>query len=134
MMKKPKHLIYRYSKQRERLLGVLRSTTLHPTADWLYAKLKKEFPRLSLGTVYRNLAILTDLGLVKKLHHGSTFDRFDANIKPHCHMICESCGRIMDLELQLPPDLHRQATDLAGFVVTYHRFDFFGRCETCVKM
>jgi Fur family transcriptional regulator, peroxide stress response regulator len=126
-------IFYRQSKQRERLLKLLRSTDLHPTADWLYSRLKKEFPRLSLGTVYRNLAVLIEQGLVKKLQHGSTFDRFEANIIPHCHLVCEQCGRITDFDMPLHQDLNVEAAGLADFSVAYHKIEFFGTCRKCKK-
>jgi Fur family peroxide stress response transcriptional regulator len=133
MPKKPKPLIYRQSKQRDRLLSLLRATDLHPTADWLYDKLKKEFPRLSLGTVYRNLGILIQQGLVKKLHYGSTFDRFEAKITPHCHLICERCGRISDFDMPAHADLNAEASALTSFSVAYHKIEFFGQCAKCQK-
>lgn len=90
---------YRRSKQRERILELLRGTESHPTANWLYGKLREEFPDLSMGTVYRNLGILLEQGLIKRIDFGSTFDRFDANIAPHYHFICEECGTIVDLSM-----------------------------------
>jgi Fur family transcriptional regulator, peroxide stress response regulator len=133
MLKKTHIAIYRYSRQRERLLHILRKTTAHPTADWLYQRLKKEFPRLSLGTVYRNLSILMEQGLVKKLYYGSTFDRFEANPMPHSHLICEQCGQIADVDLPRIPDLTRQTAGLADFSAAYYKIDFFGLCAKCKK-
>jgi Fur family peroxide stress response transcriptional regulator len=130
-MEKNSHKIFRQSKQRTRILELLRSTESHPTADWLYEKLKNEFPQLSLGTVYRNLSILIEQGLVKKIHFGSTFDRFEANIKPHYHLICESCGKILDFEMPVYDDLNEQAKKLTNFTVHHHKLEFFGQCETC---
>ena len=89
---------YRRSKQRDRLLELLQSTETHPTADWLYDRLKREFPRLSLGTVYRNLSILLEQGLIHKIHFGSTHDRFEARVMPHYHLICEDCHKIFEFE------------------------------------
>ena len=123
--------IFRQSKQRTRILELLRSTEIHPTADWLYEKLKNEFPRLSLGTVYRNLSILIEQGLAKKIHFGSTFDRFEANIKPHYHLICESCGKILDFEMPIYDDLNYQAKQLTNFTIQHHKLEFFGLCEEC---
>jgi Fur family transcriptional regulator, peroxide stress response regulator len=80
---------YRSNRQRERLLAILRSTESHPTAAWLYDRLKEEFPSLSLGTVYRNLAILIEQRLAKKIDEGSTFDRFEAKTTLHYHLICK---------------------------------------------
>jgi Fur family transcriptional regulator, peroxide stress response regulator len=133
MPKKPKPLTYRKSKQRDQLLKLLHSTDLHPTADWLYDKMKKKFPRLSLGTVYRNLGILIEQGLVRKLHYGSTFDRFEARVVPHCHLICECCGRISDFEMPLHADLNMEASARTDFAIAYHKIDFFGQCATCQK-
>jgi Fur family peroxide stress response transcriptional regulator len=130
-MTKHTQKILRQSKQRTRILELLRSTELHPTADWLYAKIKHEFPRLSLGTVYRNLSILIQQGLVKKIHFGSTFDRFEANIKPHYHLICESCGKILDFEMPIYEDLNFQAKQLTNFTIYHHKLEFFGICAAC---
>ena len=84
--------LYRRSKQRERILELLQSTEAHPTASWVFGKLRKEFPNLSLGTVYRNIGILIQQGLLSRIAFGSTFDRLDANTKPHYHFICENCN------------------------------------------
>jgi len=130
-MPKQEHIKFRQSKQRNRILELLRSTASHPTADWLYEQLKKEFPRLSLGTVYRNLSTLIDQGLVKKIHFGSTFDRFEANIQPHYHLICESCGNILDFEMPIYDDLNQQAKQLTNFDIRHHKLEFFGMCEDC---
>ena len=106
--------IFRQSRQRSRILELLRSTASHPTADWLYEQLKNEFPRLSLGTVYRNLSLLAEQGLVKKIRFGSTFDRFEANIQPHYHLICESCEKIFDFDMPVYEDLNSQAKQLTN--------------------
>ena len=99
--------------------------------DWMYEKLKKEFPRLSLGTVYRNMNILIEQGLVKKIQSGSTFDRFEANMSTHYHLICETCGRIIDFEMPVQKDLNVQANQMTDFEVKKHRIDFFGICSSC---
>jgi Fur family peroxide stress response transcriptional regulator len=130
-MTKHPQKIFRQSKQRTRILELLRSTEIHPTADWLYEKLKNEFPQLSLGTVYRNLSTLIEQGLIKKIHFGSTFDRFEANIKPHYHFICESCGKILDFEMPIYEDLNFQAKKLTNFTIHHHKLEFFGICEEC---
>jgi Fur family peroxide stress response transcriptional regulator len=104
---------------------------IHPTADWLYAQLKKEFPKLSLGTVYRNLSILTEQGLVKRLHFGSTFDRYEAQIAPHYHLICEKCGSILDFNMPFYEELNSKAKELTEFKIRYHRIDFYGLCKRC---
>jgi Fur family peroxide stress response transcriptional regulator len=131
MQKYASHKTVRYSRQRERLLEVLRSTTSHPTASWLYDELKPEFPNLSLGTVYRNLAFLIEQGLVKKIDSGSTFDRFEAKTSLHYHLICHECGTIIDFEGRLFPEIDLVISKEADFTVEGHRIDFFGTCSTC---
>lgn len=132
-MQNKEQIVFRQSKQRNRILEILRSTESHPTADWLYNQLKNEFPKLSLGTVYRNLSTLEEQGLVKKIHFGSTFDRFEANINPHYHLICEDCGKIMDFELPIYHDINKQAKKKTNFNIHHHKLEFFGVCESCNK-
>jgi Fur family peroxide stress response transcriptional regulator len=123
--------LYRKSRQREKILEVLRNTVSHPTADWLYGQLKNKFPNLSMGTVYRNLNILMDQGLVRKIDFGSTFDRFDANNSQHYHFICEKCGSISDLEIPFDYSLNEKVSHSTSFTVNRHRIEFFGICSQC---
>lgn len=133
MEKENKKTALRRSQQRERILELLRTTDRHPTADWIYGKLKKEFPKLSLGTVYRNLSILVDQGQAKKIHFGSTFDRFEAKLVPHYHLICENCKQIIDFELPIYNEINDKAKRVSGFEISYHKIDFFGVCSNCNK-
>ncbi len=89
----------RYSKQRELIFNALKNNPVHPTADYLYALLKKENPALSLGTVYRNLNLLTKEGIIKKLKGFDGSEHFDHHTHNHCHFVCETCSRIEDIEL-----------------------------------
>jgi Fur family transcriptional regulator, peroxide stress response regulator len=122
---------YRHSKQRERILELLRSTEAHPTANWVYARLRKEFPNLSMGTVYRNIGILTEQGLIKRIDFGSTFDRLDAKVKAHYHFICEQCGAIIDLDIPVEQRFNRSIAAGDGFVVRRHDVEFYGLCPQC---
>jgi len=97
----------------------------------LYEKLKGEFRNLSMGTVYRNLGILVDQGLAKRIDFGSTFDRFDANTEPHYHFICEQCHRIFDLEIPIDEKLNIQAENATSFTVLNHQIQFYGVCGKC---
>jgi len=124
---------YKKSRQRERILEILQSTGTHPTADWVYEKLKPEFPRLSMGTVYRNLAILIEQKLIKKIDFGSTYDRFDAHTDPHYHFICEQCGAIEDLPLPVMEELQEKAEASAHGTVLRHRIEFYGICSKCLR-
>ena len=123
--------IYRQSRQRNRILELLKSTEIHPTADWIYNKLKSEFPKLSLGTVYRNLSILEEQSLVKKIHYGSTFDRFEANTSQHYHLICEECGRIEDFGLSIYNEINTKAKKKTDFYIHHHKLEFYGLCKKC---
>ena len=122
---------FRQSRQRERILQLLRETNTHPSADWLYAHMKDEFPKLSLGTVYRNIAVLIEQGLVQKIHFGSTFDRFEANPAPHYHLICEKCGRIEDFKLPIYDEINQTADNQTDFQINRHMIEFFGICSKC---
>jgi Fur family peroxide stress response transcriptional regulator len=122
---------YKKSRQRELILSFLQDTKEHPSADVIYAKLKKRFKKLSMGTVYRNLGILIEQGLVRKLDFGSTFDRFDGRTSEHYHFVCEKCGAISDIEI--PPDesLNERISRTGDFQVRSHRLEFFGLCGKC---
>ncbi|HOL16340.1 MAG TPA: transcriptional repressor [Bacillota bacterium] len=122
---------YKRSRQRERILNLLRETDTHPTAVWIYDRLKPEFHNLSMGTVYRNLHILVEQGLVAKIACGSTFDRFDGNVKPHYHFFCEKCGSVLDLPLEVDESINRKVDELTNFVTRSHKMDFFGLCDQC---
>ena len=122
---------YRKSFQRKKILEVLQNTASHPTADWIYKKLKDEIPDLSLGTVYRNLAVLMEQGQIIKLPFGSTFDRYDGNISPHYHFVCEKCGEVADINLAVLSEINRKAQQHSGFLITGHRLEFYGICKNC---
>ena len=122
---------YRKSRQRERILDILRGTKSHPTADTIYLEMKDEFPDLSLGNVYRNLNILVDTGRIQRLDFGSTFNRFDGNCETHSHFICEKCSAVSDLEISEnfnPEDFIKNSS---GKKVKSFTLEFFGICEKC---
>jgi Fur family transcriptional regulator, peroxide stress response regulator len=122
---------YKRSRQRASILELLRQTESHPTADLLYQKLKKKFPSLSLGTVYRNLNILVEQGLVEKLPFGSTYDRYEAIKNPHYHLVCQACGSVDDFDMACYTEINQQAQKMSSFHILRHRIDFFGTCEKC---
>jgi len=122
---------YRKTKQRERILELLQGTKAHPTAEWLYDKLKTEMPDISLGTVYRNLKVLIDQSEIQKLPFGSGFDRFDADMSPHYHLICEQCGSVEDLEIPFYKEINEQAQKSSSFKISGHRIEFYGICDHC---
>ena len=89
----------KYSKQRESIKNFLVTRYDHPTAETVYLNIRREFPNISLGTVYRNLNLLAEIGEIQKLSPGIGPDRFDGNPAPHYHFICRHCGCVMDLTL-----------------------------------
>lgn len=123
----------KYSRQREFIKKYLASSKEHPTADMIYTHIREEFPHISLGTVYRNLALLTELGDIKKLTSTDGADRFDGNTEPHYHFICSECGSIIDLEMENIDHINVIAG--AGFhgKIKGHITHFYGLCEACMK-
>ncbi len=125
---------YKRSRQREHILALLRSTDTHPTASWIYDQMKQEFHNLSMGTVYRNVNILVDQNLVKKIGWGSSYDRFDANTDTHYHFVCHKCSSVFDLPMDVIEGLNEQVTKNTNFKVDEHRIDFYGLCEDCREL
>ncbi len=121
----------RRTKQREIILDVLRSTNIHPTADWIYEKVRQKMPNISLGTVYRNLKILRDMGELIEMDCGGAFSRFDANIRPHYHFTCQICGRIVDIEEPVHHEIEETIAHKTGFEITHYCMGFFGKCGEC---
>jgi Fur family peroxide stress response transcriptional regulator len=115
------------------ILKLLGGTDTHPTAGWIYDKLKKEISNLSLGTVYRNLNILTEQGLIRRFNFGSTFDRYDADMSPHYHFCCEMCGAFVDMNVPVEDGLNREVEQKTGFKINRHRIEFYGLCGRCLK-
>lgn len=124
----------KYSKQRELILNTVKQNKVHPTADFVYNRLKEGNPELSLGTVYRNLKLLAEEGLIQKIKIADGPDRFDGETADHPHMTCVCCDQVMDLPTECMDDL--LALDLAisektGHEIQAHRSAFFGVCKEC---
>jgi Fur family peroxide stress response transcriptional regulator len=113
------------------MLEWLAGTDTHPTAGQIHEALRPEFPSLSLGTVYRNLEVLIDEGLVTEVSHSSGPSRFDGNPSPHHHFICDGCRRIVDIELTAPRGLARRLEGEHGLRARRIAIDFFGQCPDC---
>jgi len=121
----------KYSRQREALLRELRSRHDHPTADVLYHKLREEYPKISLGTVYRNLALLCELGEIKKLTFGDGTEHYDGFVENHDHFVCKACGKVIDLqqtELEVTPS---DKENKIGSIES-HSLIYFGMCKECL--
>lgn len=122
---------YHRSSQREAILALVRRLKTHPTAEEIYAQLRPTNPRLSLGTVYRNLHILAQQGEIQEIHFGSGRDRFDGNTEEHYHFICRRCEDIFDLEMPVRTDLTAEAERALGRPIDSHTVQFYGYCERC---
>ena len=119
----------RFSHQRERIYRAVLESRDHPTAEMVYQRLKPELPRLSMGTVYRNLQLLAREGRLLELS-GPTA-RFDAVTRPHTHFRCGACGALLDLEtVPYDTELDRAAAE-RGLTVTGHTLVFTGLCPRC---
>ncbi len=123
----------KYSRQRECIKNCLMTRHDHPTADTLYLSIREEFPNISLGTVYRNLNLLVELGEIRKLNCGQGPDRFDADTHPHCHFICRQCGSVTDLEMGSLDKITEAARPHCKGVIDSHITYFYGVCEDCFK-
>lgn len=119
----------RYSQQRERIYQAVCRSHQHPTAEMVYNSLKEEMPRLSLGTVYRNLHQMAREGRLRELE--GPVARFDAVLRRHTHFTCINCGRVMDLEGVPYDDRLDQLAAGAGCVVEGHDLMFSGLCPAC---
>jgi len=124
--------IKKRSRKRDAILACVRSTDSHPTADWVFTRLKPEIPDLSLGTVYRNLAMFKDEGTILSLGTVNGLERFDWRVEPHSHLICTACNRVIDVEdLTLPDTICQEAAEKTGGSVTSWSLKFIGLCNKC---
>lgn len=124
----------KYFRKRDAILSCLRQTDEHPSAEWIHTRLKAEYSDISLGTVYRNLALFKEQGLVVSLGTVGGVERFDAHTAPHAHLICTNCGRITDLpEIAVPEALKGAAQRISGGRIDGCRLNFTGVCGECLK-
>ena len=121
-----------YSRQREAILNVLRSTDTHPTANWIYNKVREVIPNISLGTVYRNLSALSQSGDILSINVGDGFEHFDGDTKPHLHLHCRTCDCITDAWLDDDP-LSEIVTKY-NFMPEISVYVVSGICEKCKKI
>lgn len=123
----------RMTKQRQVILEELRKVKTHPTADDMYQMLRKRMPKISLGTVYRNLEILSESGIIQKLDVGGTQKRFDGDVSVHSHVRCIVCGRVADIDVTPNYNIEEEAQKMTDFVIYRHRLEFTGMCPECQK-
>lgn len=123
--------LMKYSKQRESLLELLRSTRSHPSADWLYENLRKDFPNISLGTVYRNLGVLVENGEIIKIRTSFNKEHFDGFTHDHSHFVCRNCNRILDVDIDGMKSVENQSAEKLNAEVDAHVLVFYGVCSNC---
>jgi len=121
----------RETKQRNAILGFLRNTRSHPTADQIYETVRKSIPNISKGTVYRNLQVLIDNGIVSALDIRGTLSRYEIKQEAHYHFRCEACGRVYDVDEPIDTGLDGRISRRTGFFVSGHQTEFRGRCADC---
>ncbi len=121
----------RFSAQRQAVYDAVASTVSHPTADWVYTAVRKQMPKISLGTVYRDLADLKADGKLIGFSDESGVEHFDARTEPHVHFRCLSCGSVFDvLEIEAD-DTGERIRELTGAEVYGSVALYFGKCKSC---
>ncbi|WP_298037479.1 transcriptional repressor [uncultured Campylobacter sp.] len=120
----------KYSKQREAIVECLKNRCDHPSADLVFQSLRKDNPKISLGTVYRNLNLLTEMGVILKISCGDGIERYDYNTHEHYHFVCKNCGNVADLE---PKEswVDNTLVDESVGVADSHSLIFYGICTEC---
>ena len=125
----------KHFRKRDAILQCVRSTDAHPSADWVYEHVKEQVPDISLATVYRNLSLFKEQGLIQSLGTVKGVERFDGNTEPHVHFICTQCGAVLDLpEISVPEELNSAVARSSGGRVDTCQLSFAGICGECRKL
>jgi len=125
------HKILRKTEQRRVILEELCRLRTHPTANEIYEIVRKRLPRISLGTVYRNLEMLSESGMIQKLEMAGTQKRFDGIVGNHYHVRCLECGRVEDVSSPPLSELNNAFNGFTGYEILWHRLEFVGLCPRC---
>lgn len=121
------------TRQRRILIETLNRKNWHPTAEEVYQAVKRQAPKISLGTVYRNLDILANEGLITKIEEAGAQRRYDGNPKPHYHVLCMKCGHVEDIPDDAITWFYKPQVNLPDFIITGYRLIFEGHCRQCGK-
>ena len=121
------------TRQRIVILDKLRVTRTHPTADEIYDAVRAILPKISLGTVYRNLEVLADMGLIMKIETGGAQKRFDGDPEKHLHMRCVNCNRVFDVPSGVVVSFDYHPERSGGFTILDYDLQFTGICEACQR-
>lgn len=125
------HQKLRSTRPRRIILEELKKVTSHPTADEIYDMVRERLPRVSLGTVYRNLEVMAGSGLILKLEVAGTQRRYDGTIDPHYHIRCEICGKVDDIQIKPINGIEREIKGATSYDISGHKIEFSGRCPLC---
>ena len=123
----------KHSRQRDAILLNLSQRYDHPTAEMVYFDIKEQYPNISLGTVYRNLSLLSELGEIQKISTGAGPDRFDGNPAPHFHFTCRNCHAVLDIPFKESCDLITSASQNFPGIIEGSIIQFYGQCPDCSK-
>lgn len=127
-------LSHKHFRKRDAILECLKNTHAHPSAETLFQMLQEEHPDISLATVYRNLTLFKQQGLIQSLGTVNGIERFDGNTEPHVHFICGNCNSVLDLpELDPPESLRSAAAKATGGEVSGCQLIFTGTCQDCLS-
>ncbi len=126
-------MIKRNTIQRSLVFEAVNKLQCHATADEIYQTIMKEHPNISRATVYRNLKLLSETGEIRKMEIPGGPDRFDHRIQEHCHVRCEKCGRVFDVDMEYITGLEKNITESHGFAFTGYDILFRGICPDCQK-
>ena len=133
-MHTPAPMIRLTTTQRQIILEELTKLKDNPTAIEVYEMVRKRLPRVSLGTVYRNLDLMADNGMILKIEVGGTQKRFEALTKPHYHIRCSCCGKVEDIDIPVIDDLIKVAAKSSLYQIQGHRVEFTGVCPDCQQL
>ena len=123
----------KYSRQRESIKSFLLTCEGHPTADTIYENLRKNFPNISLGTVYRNLALLEKIGSVNKISSSNGADRYDGNVSLHNHFTCKKCQNLVNLKMENIDHIKEVAAKNFDGEIEGYTAHFYGLCDQCAS-
>lgn len=123
---------HKMTPQRLAIVKILAKSEGHPSVEDIHAQIKKDFPTMSLATVYRNIVLIKSLGELLELGFPDGSNRYDGNTPyPHPHIICIKCKKIVDLDLDSLDDMQHEIAEETDFKILNHRLDFFGICSNC---
>ena len=125
---------HKITPQRLAIVNILAKSMGHPSVEDIYDQIKKDFPTMSLATVYRNIVLIKSLGEVLELGFPDGSNRYDGNKPyPHPHVICIKCKKIVDPDLDSLDDMKNEVANETNFKILNHRLDFFGICSDCLQ-